>query len=365
VQDAHNGDDHHPAGLIRLAAVAAALIAATAAQAAEPRFVALPSPLTPLTASPPIGGGASAGGEGHPHRVLATIRVRVSLDKSGRPFALRATQQLDVRRIGDYAFTIGAPLTGLTTAPGSTAPPGLRTGAYLWQGFNPGRRILAATIDLEQRAADALPLRVDVSGGRVRLTNATAVDVAAYRADGNEAQLRAYLASLRAAARRGEPATGGGATITSALQDVELRISAPLAIEGTIGTKHLRLTLGGAGNPETAAFPEGPVHLTVRPLPPLELLSPPADESGRALFSRATRASLESARSRQYDTFLGNPDPAGPSHGTYVYLTTRKPRPLATAITAPSNDRNWLRLLLIVAAAIAAAAVAVVAWSRA
>ena len=124
MQDTHNGDDHHPAGLIRLAAVAAALVAAPAAHAAEPRFVALPSPLTPLTASPPIGGGATAAGEGHPHRVISTLTVGVSIDSTGSPFALRATQRLDVRRIGDYFFTIGAPISRLATAAGSTPTPG-------------------------------------------------------------------------------------------------------------------------------------------------------------------------------------------------------------------------------------------------
>ena len=257
MQDAHHGDDHHPAGLIRLAAVAAALLAASAAQAAEPRFVALPSPLIPLTASPPIGGGASVSGEGHPHRVFATLSVRISIDAAGTPFALRAIQRLDVRRIGDYAFTIGAPLTNVASAAGSSAAPGLRTGAYLWQGFNPRRRILAASIELEQRAAADLPLRIQVGGGRVTLSNTTAVTAAAYAADGNPAQLRAYLAALRRASARGEPATGGGTTITSALQPVRLRISAPLAIDGTIGSRHVHLTLGGSGHSATAVFASG------------------------------------------------------------------------------------------------------------
>ncbi len=364
MQDAHNRDDHHPAGLIRLAALAAALLAASAAHAADTRFVALPSPVIPLTASPPIGGGASAGGEGHAHRVVATLRVHVSLDAGGAPVAIRATQRLDVRRIGDFAFTIGAPLTNVTTAAGSSASPGLRAGAYLWQGFNPSRRVLAASITLAPRAAAGLPLRVEVVGGRVRLINTTATTVTAPTADGNPAQLLSYLAALRSAAARGEPATGGGTTISSALGEVRLRISAPLAIVGTIGPRRIGLTLGGAAAPERAVFPAGAIHLTVRPRPPLELLDSPPGESGRALFARATRASLEMARSRQYDTLLGNPDPAGPSSATYVYVTAPRAQPVAVTTTPPARGHDWARLLLIVAAVLAAALVAAVTWAR-
>ena len=172
---------------------------------------------------------------------MSTLTVGVSIDTTGAPFALRATQRLDVRRIGDYFFTIGAPISRVATAAGSTADPGLRAGAYLWQGFNPGRRILAASVELGLAAAAALPLRIEVADGRVRLTNATAVRAAAYAADGNPAQLRAYLGALRAAAARGEPATGGGTSVTSAPQRVRMLISALLEIEGTIGAQAVRL----------------------------------------------------------------------------------------------------------------------------
>lgn len=146
---------------------------------------------------------------------------------------------------------------------------------------------------------------------------------------------------------------------------MRLRISAPLTVDGTIGRRRVHATLGGAGASETAVFPAGAIHLTVRPQPPLELLDPPPGESGRALFARATRASLEFARSRQYDTYLGNPDPAGPSSATYVYVTAERPQPVAVPASPPSSGRDWARLLLIVAAALAGVALAAVAWSKA
>ena len=112
-------------------------------------------------------------------------------------------------------------------------------------------------------------------------------------------------------------------------------------------------------------FPAGGIRLTVRPRPPLALLDPPPGESGRALFARATRASLEFARSRQYDRFLGNPDPTGPSSTMYVYVTAQRAQPVAGPAARPAPGRDWVRLLLIVAALLAAALVAAVTWARA
>ncbi len=70
------------------------------------------------------------------------------------------------------------------------------------------------------------------------------------------------------------------------------------------------------------------------------------------------------ARSRQYDTLLGNPDPAGPSSATYVYVTAPRPQPVAVTATPPARGHDWARLLLIVAAVLAAALVAAVTWAR-
>ena len=88
-----------------------ALAAPAAASAAQPRLAALPSPLAALSATPPLGSGASAAAEGVRHRIDATTRVRVAVDAHGTPFAVTATQRLDVSQPGDYYFTIGAPLT--------------------------------------------------------------------------------------------------------------------------------------------------------------------------------------------------------------------------------------------------------------
>ena len=213
--------------------------------------------------------------------MVSTLAVKVSIDDTGAPFGLRATQRLDVRRIGDYFFTIGAPvaepaygrrLDGRPRSADRCVPL-----ARLQSGTPDPRRVGRPRPGSGRRvAASDRGRRRDASACATRPPSR----VAAFTADGNPAQLRTYLAALRAAAARGEPATGGGTSVTSMPAQVRMTISAPLAIEGTIGTRRVRLTLGGSGRPESATFPAGPIQLTVRPLPPLELLSPPPGESG-------------------------------------------------------------------------------------
>ena len=359
MQVAHERYDHHPARLIVLAAAAALLVGAPSAAAASPRFWALPSPLAPLSSSPPLGTGAVTSGEGHPHRVFAATRVRVAVDAQGAPFAVRAVQRLDVRRIGDYSFQIGAPVRDVRAAPGSALSPGLRSGAYLWQGFNPGRRILAADVELDPGAAAAsLPLRVEVSGDRVILHNVTGLTVPTFAADARVPPLQAYLASLRRSVRAGQLPSGGGAVVTSPLEPVRVQIDASLLVTGTVGSRRVRLVLDGS-----VAFPRGAVHVEVTPQPPLALLTPRAGESGRALLLRATRATLTLARVHQYQSYLGNPDPGGISRTTYVYSSERRAAPAPTATTRASG-RGRFGTVLLVLGSLVAVVVAAIAWAR-
>jgi hypothetical protein len=347
--------------MIRLLAVAALVLAAPA-QAAAPRFWSLPSPLAPLSASPPLGGGARAAGEGRPHRVGAATRVRVTIDATGRPFAATATQRLDVSRLGDYAFQIGAPAIDAGAAAGSQSEPGLRTGAVLWQGFNPGHRVLAAVVQLDpSETAASLPLRVEASGDHMVLHNATTVKISTFTADALAPQLEQYIASLRTAAEHGVPPTGGGALVTSTLKPRSVEVSAPLRVSGTVGSRRVTLVLGGATHPLTATLPRGRVRLQVTPLPPLELLTP-RHETGRALLDRATRASLEFARSRQYDAFLGNPDPGGPTSTVYLYVSGRRAGP--DAVLPSTRSSNWRRTVLLAIGVVVALAASAYAWAR-
>jgi hypothetical protein len=336
-----------------------ALAAPAAASAAEPRLASLPSPLAALSVTPPLGTGASAAAEGVRHHVDSATRVRVAIDAQGTPFAVTATQRLVVSQPGDYYFTIGAPLTDVAPAYGSQSTPGLRTATIIWAGFNPGKRVLAARATLQPAAvASSLPLRVSTRGGKVTLTNATGITTTAFSADALKPQLETFLAGLRRATRTGTAPTGGGALVTSQPVQTTVRIIAPLRVTGTIGSQRVSVRLG----PRPVSFPAGRVRLTVSVLHPSP--HPGPGVSGRALLDVAVRASLESARARQYDSFLGNPDPSGSSVSTFSYVSETRPAP-AVAVVSQEHGRGTVGIALWVFGGLAALAGGALAWARA
>jgi hypothetical protein len=117
---------------------------------------------------------------------------------------------------------------------------------------------------------------------------------------------------------------------------VMLQVSAPLSLQGSIGFPAgavsavrprrfttrlergtLRLTVRGIAR--RAAVPR--LRIVARPLVAAAL--PP--RSARTL--RATVLGyLRYARTRQYETYIANPDPIGPSRATYVYDTAAAKR---------------------------------------
>jgi hypothetical protein len=336
-----------------------ALAAPAAASAAQPRLAALPSPLAALSVTPPLGTGASAAAEGVRHHIDSTTRVRVAIDAQGTPFAVTATQRLVVSQPGDYYFTIGAPLTDVAPAYGSQSTPGLRTATIIWAGFNPGERVLAARATLDPAAvAGSLPLRVSTRDGKVTLTNATVVTTTAFSADALKPQLETFLAGLRRATRTGTAPTGGGALVTSQPVQTTVRIVAPLRVTGTIGSLRVSMRLGVG----PVSFPAGRVRLLVSVLHPSP--RPRPGLSGRALLAVAVQASLESARARQYDSFLGNPDPSGSSASTFSYVSATRPAP-TVAVVPQEHGRGTLGVVLWAFGGLAALAGAAFAWARA
>jgi hypothetical protein len=326
--------------------------------AAAVSFVPFPSPTAPLSPEPPLLHGASASTEGVRHHVSASTRVDVSVDATGRPFAVAATQRLDVRVTGDYFFTIRAPVTAVRAVPGSASTPGFRVGAIVWEGFDAGRRLLAARATLEPAAVrPLLPLRIVVSNGRTTLVNATRLDAAAGRASATAASVRAYLAKLRAANAAGAVPQPGKAQVTATPVPVRLSVAAPLEVTGTVGGRRVSLLL----TDRTTVPAAGRVDLRVTPMPPAVPAALPA--GGAALFTLASRLSLETARARQFLEFLGNPDPKGRSETVFAYRTARRP---GTAVRPVSghHGRGWVAGALIAVALAAALCAAVVLWAR-
>ena len=339
-----------------------ALVAVPAASAATPRYAALPSPFAIVAGAPPLAGGATASGEGARHRIAAAGTVRVSVDETGAPFAVQATQTLDVRVLGDYLFTIRAPVRSVQAAPGSESVPGLQGASILWAGFDPGRKRLAASVALDPAvASSALPLRIEAGGGRVTLRNQTATAVPGFDADVVTAPLRRYAEQLDRAITSGRTPVPGAALVTSTPRALPIRTFAPLHVSGTIGGRRIDRLLDAS--PLTIAA-HGRIRLTVEPVPPLALLRPAPDVTGRALLRRVTLALLGVARARQYDTYLGNPDPSGSNETIYLYRSAARPVQVATPVRSSRSHDDLVRTLLAAAGLLAALAVGVVAWSR-
>jgi len=106
------------------------------------------------------------------------------------------------------------------------------------------------------------------------------------------------------------------------------------------------------------------VRLTVTPVIPERLLNEPTSGlSGRQLLDRATRAALTLARMRQYQTFLGNPDPTGPNETTYIYRSAARPTPPPVAVV-PATKRDWATTIAVAAGLLLAAAGALFVWSK-
>lgn len=330
-----------------------------AAPGAAAQDTQLPSPLTPLSPAPPLGGGATSSTETIRHRITAATEVQVSVTRAGMPFAVTADQSLDVAVKGDYFFTIGAPLLDVEALPGSDATPGLRNASIVWEGFNPSRRTLKARATLDPaQVAPVLPLRIEVHGGSTTFVNTTGVTVSAFTADADAAPLVRYLVALHRAVVLGGVLPQGTTSITGTARTVAVRVTVPLAVTGTVGGRRVSVTVTGRLTVPVA----GKIALTVTPRSPA--LGSLDGLSGRVALARATALSLTVARLRQYQRFLGNPDPTGTSTTRYVYRSATPPPPPVATQAAP-HGRDWTVTLAVVAGILLAGAAGLAVWSRA
>ena len=330
---------------------------ALAAPAAAGREAPLPSPLAPLSPAPPLGPATSLT-ERVRHRIESTVRVRVSVLPNGRPFAVAADQTLIVTVPGDYFLTIGAPLLGVEALPGSGATPGLRSTSIVWEGFNPGHRTLKARARLvASRAAPALPLRIEVQKGSTTFVNTTGVTVDAFAADADPAPLVDYLTRLEHAVAAGGPLPEGTASLTSDAHATRVHVVVPLLVSGSVGGRQISARVGG----RFTVPARGKIAVTVVPQAPA--LGVPSGLSGRDVLARATRAILMVGRLRQYQRFLGNPDPAGSSTTVYLYRTAAQPR-IRVAEQPVAHGRDWATTIAVAAGLLLAALAGLVVWAR-
>jgi hypothetical protein len=334
----------------------------------------------PLTATPPFQPPYTA----LPNVFRAPIRsdevISVGVDESGDVVSVKTTQRLVLTQAGDYRLTVPAPATDVVAGPGSESSPGLRRDAILWAGFSAGHKVLSATATLDPRAAArALPLKVVISDGSVRLENTTGTTTSTFTAVGDAAQLAKILDTLRKDPQGRPLGRGTYVKVTGGARAVRVRVSAPLRITGVIGRRRVDFVLGGDGPEVRTIEVQGrpSIDLGVDPAPPGSLLRPPRGRSwieavrlgavphGRAFFERALKASLTLARVHQYEAFLANPDSLGLVGGRYAYETVAAPAPAPAPAPAQSDEglAAWI-LVLIVAGSIAAAGGLAVLWAN-
>jgi hypothetical protein len=324
-------------------------------------------------------------------RVKSVQRVLVGIDGAGTPVSVNVVQRLTLNGLGDYTFAVPGPVTDVVAAPGSASEPGLRRGAILWAGFSSGRKLLASRATLRLRAAaPELPLRLTITrkGGAltIRGENTTQLPADLLVGPSAAAQTAAALDSTRATARRGP-----------ALQDIYVevprlphakheQVRAPLRVTGEVrlpGGRRVPIDyLLGDGGPQRFVLripgvtDDPTVHIVVRPVSPVKLVTPPggakswvdAVRTNRVaplrLLELASRARLTIARAVDYGSFLVNPDPRGISQAEYVYETGARTAPPAALPAATGSGGDGWTTALVAALLVLGAGGLVVLWAH-
>jgi hypothetical protein len=350
-----------------LLVLAAGTLPPTATAAPPVRLADLPG-VEALRPIPPLAPPQPPVTEVRPLRgtVFAQQRVVVGIAPDGAATAVTVVQRLLVRSLGDYAFFIPAPAVSVVAAAGSESQPGFRPNQIVWQGFSPRHKVLAARAEL--RPADsipALPLRVRVTGAPVRpgpfelvitIENATRTPALTFTADAVRSDVTRALDALRAAAQINRPIEGSFVRIRGRTKRVTLQVSAPLGLRGSVdfpagavrGLTRRRFTsrldrgtlrVSVRGFARRAAAPR--VRIVARPLVGAALPPRPARSLSAAILGY-----LRYARTHQYQTYLANPDPQGPSRATYVYNTAAK-RTAAPPEREHSDDSAFPAVILV------------------
>ena len=382
---------------MRVAAAVACALAWPALAAAADRQVALPDPHIPLSPEPPLTGSTGQARVPQPGRTREVIRVGV--DSAGRPVRVAVVQRIELRGVGDYEFTVPAPVRDVYAPAGARAQPGLLDRAIVWQGFSPGRRDLVAVATLDPRAAAVLPLALSVEtrtsgdGFRVvlQLRNRTETRVPSFTGRGDAAGLAAVLDGIRRTLARGQAVTPP--LITADVRPATIPVETPLAFRGRLmlapsaHAVHVvggRLegrrviftgTVGGVASSRQLVVVTG----TGDPAPRVRVTAAPVRgvpapagggswrdavargrADGRDLLTASVGAMLGLARANQYETFLATPGAPEQANATYVYATARVP--VAAPLPKPSGGGGLPGALTLGAALLALAAAAVI-WA--
>lgn len=371
-------------------------LAVAARAAAQPtQQVVLPGPVPYPTDSPPlVGRGALPPGYIAPGlRIDSTERVRVGVDPSGSPAAIRVRQRLVVHGKGDYQLAVGAPLTDIQRGPGSQSEPGFRVDQLLWAGFSPGRKVLVADAGVRLApAAPYLPLRLRLkrSGDGVTLTvtNATVTPEPEYAGVVRPPEIAGLLDDTRRASLAGVRLQGAFATFVGPVRIRQRRIpiEAPLRVEGQLrlgnGPPVSFSRLLGDGRPlafsvRAQGTGRPVVHLRAAPTAVVRLLQPPGASTWSAavrrrrlapdlLLRRLLESRMRLVRADQFQAFLADPDADGRARAVYEYDTVAARAPHQPVVPAPDRGggTDVLLVVLIVAGSVVAAGGGLVLWAH-
>jgi hypothetical protein len=361
-----------------------------------------------------------------PGPVADRERVDVSFGTDGSLVAVSDEQRMRLSGLGDFEFKVPGPATDVEALPGSESEPGLRRGSVIWQGFCDGSKSIGARLDLipgqeQVRLPLRLRLAMTVDGrpvepghaysGRLHLrmtvTNNSSLPIQVVDGDVGLERGAAILDAIRADLRAGRRPVPGSAGIPPAIELSnpafrQTNLEAPIEIGGALvpgpgrfvvdratgvepggGVAFTALLGGGAPlshtvdvTAEVRGFRVPGLVITAASAPPsVEALRPPAGatwtagvRSDPAAFDAHAMTGLimdtmwRTARLRQFDAYLGNPDPTGPASTTYRFVLA----PAAPAAAAPPAGSSAGIVGTLAGAGIALVLVlgAVVAWSR-
>ncbi|HVE97786.1 MAG TPA: hypothetical protein VNA12_01245 [Mycobacteriales bacterium] len=350
-------------------------------------------------------------------------RIEVAVAPDGTPAAVVVTQRLELTGTGDFAIRERGPALRVSALEGTTAPI-IQRGTVVWQGFVPGRRLLAARLTLDPaREALLLPLRLELSwtapdgapiaaGGAVpgpgrlvvRLANQTARPESLPAGVARTSDLVPLLDRLREAAAVAStappPAAGRGLPLRVPADGVGTRtavVAAPLRVTGSVRVRGASgVEVSGAG---ARALPSGDgadvagvlhgttevvlevpgsgaleVDLTVVPALDPRRLEPPGRVPSWAAWAAASpdeaarrtatdvlvEAAAAAARADEVAPYLGHPGP-GPTSTQFRYRLAPAPRVVRERV--PLRPRP-VPIALTATAVVALAAGAAAAWRR-